>query len=96
MCFASRHSNKRGCRFQTPNWPSVYHSAFSHCITGNVERVILYNTAFPTAKKRHFKLLLAMRMFNLGSTSSLWQSEMPFYGNLELFLFIKLVVCDCR
>ena len=36
------------------------------------------------------------RTFNLCSTSSFWQSKMPFFGNIELFLFIKLVVRDCR
>ena len=55
--------------------------------------MILHKTAFLTAKKRHFRLPKStwwqLTMFNLHSTSS------PCYGNLEFFLFIILVVCNC-
>ena len=56
--------------------------------------------AFLTAQKGRFRLPKSTCWqsitFNLRSTSSFWQSEVPFYGNLGLVLFIKLVVRDCR
>ena len=67
-----------------------------------LEYVILYKTMFPTTKKKGVldcqksTCKWQSRMFNSHSTSSFWQSEMPLYVNLELFLFIKKVVHDCR
>ena len=56
-------------------------------------------------KKRRLRLPKSTcwqsRMFNLHCTSSFWQSEMPFHGNLELFLFnqngcsrLPLIQCE--
>ena len=67
--------------------------SFSHCISGNAERVILYKIAFLTAKKDFLDCQKAC----VGNWEcSVYVLHHHDFGNLELILLIKLVIRDCR
>ena len=68
----------------------------THCISGNVERVILYKTAFPSVKKgilycqkarignRERSIYVLHRHFG-NPKRLLWQYRTPFYSSNWLF-----------
>ena len=72
---------------------------YSHCISGNVERVTLYKTAFQTAKNGVLDCQKACDGNRECSDYALYRH----FGNLKrpfwqprTFLFIKIVVRYCR